>query len=403
MARAKAGDSPFWWLRWVPAAVITAILLWMLYVVGSVAIVPVLASFALAYLLDPLVTAAQKRGFSRSVAAILVLVAVSLAVTTFAAFVIPSLWHESVKASDKVSRFFTPQSAKEARRAIRKQSPMVDRMIGPRVEEFLKDPAAATGISSTWIAGGLSGFLAQAAAWADLFLVPFFVYYLLVSFQEWRSASEDLIPERFRPPLSRLLDEIGRILQSYVRGQLLIAVLMSGLYALGFLLFQVPAWAGIAAISGLLNAIPYVGTTIGFVLATALTLATGGGWWYVLGVLGVFICVQAIEGYVLTPRILGDRLNLHPMAVFLALLIGGKLFGLLGVILAVPVTAVAKVCLMFARELYKASYFYHQGENAPLPATAEPAERLAQAADVVLAEQEESTGDELLAPQEATR
>ena len=116
--------------------------------------------------------------------------------------------------------------------------------------------------------------------------------------------------------------------------------------------------------------------------------------------MGVFVVVQSIEGYILTPRILGRRLSLHPMAVFLGLLIGGKLFGLLGIILAVPTIAIAKVFLKFLRELYTGSYFYHAGD---ITAAEAPSlvleERLADAAETVLAEQIGSdSGDELLAP-----
>jgi hypothetical protein len=102
----------------------------------------------------------------------------------------------------------------------------------------------------------------------------------------------------------------------------------------------------------------------------------------------------------LTPRIIGTRLRLHPMAVFLGLLIGGKLFGLLGIILAVPTIAVSKVLLIFFRELYKGSYFYHAGDIHPAEAPSEVLEeRLAVAADTVLAEQVRAqSGDELLAP-----
>jgi predicted PurR-regulated permease PerM len=101
-----------------------------------------------------------------------------------------------------------------------------------------------------------------------------------------------------------------------------------------------------------LNVIPYIGTIFGLTIATGFTMADGGGFWRLVGVIGVFIAVQVIEGYFLTPRILGRRMNLHPMAVFLGMLIGGKLFGFLGIILAVPTIAVAKVFLMFSRELY---------------------------------------------------
>jgi predicted PurR-regulated permease PerM len=163
---------------------------------------------------------------------------------------------------------------------------------------------------------------------------------------------------------------------------------MAVFYAIGFWFLGVPAWAGIALISGLLNAIPYVGTVLGVILAGGFTLAGGGGFWDVAAVLGIFVGVQTLEGYVLTPKIMGDRLNLHPMAVFLGLLIGGKLFGFLGFILAIPTVAIGKVFFKFLRELYQASYFYHAGD---IHATHEPPDdiegKIADAAETVLADQ----------------
>lgn len=393
---------PFWWLRWVPAVILIILTLDLLYIVGSVAIVPVLASFAFAYILNPLVSYLGKRGVSRAVAAFVALLLVSLAAIGFLTFVIPDLWEQSISAGQKVMTYMTPENAHRQRAALRRYSPALDRIAGAKIEQFIGDPTSVIGAPNTWFAGGLSEFLSTAGTLFDLFLIPFFVYYILVDFPRWRDSFEDIIPPRFRDPFSRLFDEVGRILASYVRGQLLIAILMGVMYALGFVALGVPAWAGIAALAGLLNAIPYVGTVSGLVLATGFTLADGGGLWRIAGVVGVFIAVQSVEGYYLTPRILGGRLSLHPMAVFLGLLIGGKLFGVLGILLAVPTIAVAKVFLKFFRELYKASHFYHAGDLAPHETPSPMLEdRIADAADTVLAEQiSEETGDELFSPAE---
>jgi predicted PurR-regulated permease PerM len=397
---ASEAQSPFWWLRWVPAALVTVIVLYLFYVLGRVALIPLLASFALAYLLNPIVQKFEQRGLSRIFAATLTLLGVTLATIVFLTFVIPDLWTQSEVASQKLMPYFTPENAARQRHYLRRYSPLLDRVAGDRIEQVLRDPVAASGSPASWFAGGLSGVVSTAAASLDLLLVPFFVFYILIDFGKWRDSFEDLIPPRFRQPFSRLFDEVGRILESYVRGQLLIAVCMAVMYAIGFAVMSVPAWSGIAAIAGLLNAIPYVGTALGMLLAIGFTLADGGGLWRVAGVIGIFAVVQMIEGYWLTPRILGTRLNLHPMAVFLGILIGGKLFGLLGVILAIPTIAVTKVFLLFIRELYKGSQFYHNGEIAPHEAPSEILEeRIAEAAETVLAEQvNASSGDELLAP-----
>jgi predicted PurR-regulated permease PerM len=390
---------PFWWLRWVPAFTVAAIILYLLYEVGQVIIIPLLSSFALAYLLNPIVERIEAHGLSRPLAAVLALLMVAGALAALLWLIVPDLWTESVAAGDIVIQNFNPQKAREVGAKIREISPLAYRTFGWRVEQFLRSPNNLYEVTRTWFAGSLTNFLATASASLDLLLIPFFVYYILVDFRRWRDSSEDLIPPRFREPFTRLFDEVGRILQSYVLGQLMIAMIMGVLYAIGFWALGVPAWAGIALLSGLLNLIPYVGTGMGIVMASGFTFADGGGLWRIGGVVGVFVAVQSVEGYFLTPRILGGRLSLHPMAVFLGLLIGGKMFGFLGVLLAVPVIAVAQVFLKFLREIYKGSFFYHAGDAGPEEAPREAPQMLAKAADTVLAEQvEEQKGDELLAP-----
>lgn len=402
--------SPFWWLRWVPTVVVSAIILYFLYVIGAVVIVPILASFALAYLLNPIVYQGEKRGLSKTWAAIAAILLVGLVITAFMAYVVPDLWAETTKAGSRIVENFTPENAERQRAILRRYSPALERVAGERIENFLSDPvkfynenlttpAPATvdangNVTATSTSGG-SVILATLVSSLDLLLVPFFVFYILVDFGNWRETMENLIPPRFRDPFSRLFDESGRILESYVRGQLLIGLIMAICYALGFWALGVPAWAGIAMIAGLLNAIPYVGTILGIILACGFTIADGGKVWDVAAVLGVFVAVQSLEGYYLTPRILGGRLNLHPMAVFLGLLVGGKLFGLLGVILSIPAIAIGKVFFKFLRELYQASYFYHAGDLHPSEAPSENLEeRIADAAETVLAEQASQGAEE---------
>ena len=391
--------SPFWWLRWVPTTVLTLLLLYLTYVIGRVAIVPVLASFAIAYVMNPIVLVFEHRGVTRWVAALAAMAVVSLGIAGFLWFVIPDLWDEAAKAGDAVLANMNEGNARRARAELRELSPLLDRMIGYRLYLYIHSPDALTQASQSWVAGGLTGFLATAAGALDLLIIPFFVYYILVDFQSWRMSFDDLIPSRFGDAFTRLFDEVGRILQSYVLGQLLIAMIMAVLYAGGFALLGVPAWAGLAALSGFLNVVPYVGTGLGVILASGFTFAHTQDVWRIAGVVGVFIAVQMVEGYILTPRILGGRLSLHPMAVFLGLLIGGRLFGFLGVLLAVPVIAVAQVFFKFLREIYKASDFFRAGEIGPDPAPAPVEEVIAKAADTVLADQvDKQKGDEMLTP-----
>jgi predicted PurR-regulated permease PerM len=394
--------SPLWWFRWVPAALLTLLVLYLGYYVGRVAIIPVLASFAIAYVVNPIVEWFEARGLARAVAALLTLALVTVGMALFLWFVIPDLWAQSAKASDAVIRNLNETNARHVRQWMQDRIPLLDSIAGARLYTFLKSPAALTAAAQRFFTGGLGGIVATAANVFDLLIIPFFVYYILIDFDHWRQNFDELLPSRFREPFSRLFDEVGRILQSYVLGQLMIAMLMGAMYAVGFALLRVPAWAGLAALSGFLNVIPYVGTGSGLILASGFVFADTGQLWRVFGVIGVFGVVQSVEGYYLTPRILGGRLSLHPMAVFLGLLIAGRLFGLLGILLAVPTIAVMSVFLKFLREIYRASDVYRAGEIGPEAAPRPVEEVLSQAADTVLADQvSKQEGDEVLAPTKA--
>ena len=392
----------------MPTVLVSAIVLYLLYIAGSVVLAPVLASFALAYLLNPLVLQFEKRGLSRVVSALAAIGLVSLAITAFLAYVVPDLWAESSKAGQAIAEKFTPENAARQRAWLRRYSPALERVAGDKIELFLSDPVrfynenVTTQTTTIDEAGnvtrtnGTGTIISTVVSSLDMLLVPFFVFYILIDFARWRDSTEELIPPRFREPFSRMFDESGRILESYVRGQLVIALIMAVGYAIGFWFLGVPAWAGIAMIAGLLNMVPYFGTLFGFVLAASFTLAEGGGIWEIAGVLGVFVAVQSLEGYVLTPRILGGRLNLHPMAVFLGLLVGGKLFGMLGIILAIPSIAIGKVFIKFASELYRTSQFYRYGtEEIPSTPPDRVEEKIADAAETVLAEQKGNDGPDL--------
>jgi predicted PurR-regulated permease PerM len=285
---------PYWWLRWVPTVVISVLILYFLYVIGSVAIVPVLASFALAYLLNPIVLQGEKMGLSRTFSALTAILIVTLAIVAFLTYVVPDLWAESTKAGQKISENFTEENAKRQREFLKRYSPALERVAGEKIENFLSDPVTFyndnMGTSSVdengkvTVSGGGAAILQLLVSSLDLLLVPFFVFYILIDFPKWRDALENWIPPRFRDPFSRLFDESGRIMESYVRGQLLIGLIMAVCYAVGFWFLGVPAWAGIALIAGLLNAVPYIGTAIGIILASGFTLADGGGVWDIAAV-----------------------------------------------------------------------------------------------------------------------
>lgn len=224
--------------------------------------------------------------------------------------------------------------------------------------EFKQHPAALTSRIGGWLSKGLLGLVSVGSASLGLIIVPFFVYYLLLDLDRLKQLLENQIPLRHRGVGIRLFEEVGDVLRSYVRGRFLIACVIATIYSTGLLILRVPLWAGIGLIAGVIGIIPYLGVTSGLILALGFATLDGAGIGRLVGVLIVFVIAQLAEDYVLTPRIIGGKLALHPMLVFIALIVAGDLYGLLGLVLAIPALAVLKVFVRFFDELYLRSDLY---------------------------------------------
>lgn len=353
--------SPFWWVRWVPAAVLLAALVSFAVVAGSSVLVPLLLSFALVFMLEPLVEWFQRRKLSRNVSVLLALVTSVVVVIGALLALVPSALHDVHELVERV-----PTAIREGGARVQSVVEYAKTHLRPEVLERVQtaidgvrdDPSQITDAVGGWLMTGAFGLVNLGSAAIGLLIVPFFVYYLLLDLPNIRDGLDRRIPERFRPAGAKLFDEIGEVVRGYVRGRFLVAVGMSIIYALGLYILRVPLALGIGIVAGLIGIIPYLGVTTGAVLALAFALLDGAGPGRLVGVIVVFVIAQLAEDYVLTPRLIGDRLDLHPMLVFIALIIAGDLFGLIGLVLAIPVLAVCKVLVRFFDQLYQRSEFF---------------------------------------------
>jgi predicted PurR-regulated permease PerM len=176
-------------------------------------------------------------------------------------------------------------------------------------------------------------------------IVPVLVFYLMMDFRavgDWLLAR---IPVPRRAAVRPRLHRIDTMLGQFLRGQLMVAAILAGLYALGLTLAGVEAGATIGVIAGLGNMVPYLGFVVGITLALVVTFLTHFDVVHLLYVVAVFGAVQALEGTVISPRVLGERVGLHPIAVIFALFVGGDAFGFFGVLLGVPAAIAVKVAL----------------------------------------------------------
>ncbi len=356
-------NNPIEWMRWVPAGLLAIIFLVFVIIGGRIILVPILVSVALAYLLAPVVRWFERRGWSRQSSVLLGITMASLVMVLALIFVIPGVWKQLSQSYIQAEALVQNTSRQtELLEKIKQINPQLSDLVKEQFEKSKDnfDLGKILGWLGKWLQSGLFKLVDLTGSILDLLLIPFFIYYLLADYRSMRERVDRLIPPRFRPVTAGLISQINQVLSSYVRSQLLIALAMGAMYSTGFMILRVPLGFTLGMLSGLLNFIPYLGTLTGFALSLLFVALDGGGIWRIVGVLVVFIVVQSIEGYYLTPKLLGSRLNLHPMWVLVGLVVGGNLFGLLGIILAVPVIAVAKVVLGFLEEIYEQSSFYRR-------------------------------------------
>ncbi len=348
-------------MRWIPLALLALVFCAAFFISARIILIPMLCSLALAYLLAPVVVWFEKRGWSRSSSVLLTISGVMMTLVLSLIFILPGLWGQLTKSYDQARTLVAGRS-----RGI----PLLDKVkqINPQAYDYLELKIKESrytdlrsrifGMAGAWLQKGLFQLVDVTASIMDLLLIPFFVYYLLVDYGAIGERFDRLVPPRHRAVASTLLSRINFVISSYVRNQLIIAMVMGVLYAIGFMIARVPLAISIGLLSGLLNFIPYLGTLTGLGLSLSFVALDGGGWPRIIGVVAIFAIVQSLEGYYLTPKLLGGSLDLHPMWVLIGLMIGGSLFGILGIILAVPVIAIAKVVLNFLEEIYQQTDFY---------------------------------------------
>jgi predicted PurR-regulated permease PerM len=377
--------SPLNWMRWVPVAILALVVVGALLFGARIVLVPLLSSVALAYLMAPIANWFERRGWSRSTASILALISATLVTVLLLIFILPNLWAQLHHSYEQGRALVTDQARVDRTlERVRQMSPAAYKYLQDAIGD-LDDPAKEAqlrGMAVAWLQRGLFGLVNLTTSIVDLLLIPFFVFYLLCDYREVRSRIDSLIPPRHRAITGDLIHQLNRVISTYIRSQMLIGLTMGVLYGIGFMILRVPLGLTIGLAAGLLNFIPYLGTLIGLVLALGFVALDGAGFGRISGVLGIFAAVQMLEGYYLTPRFLSTSLNLHPMLVLLGLMIGGSLFGLLGIILAVPVVAAGKVILDLLETHYRESAFYRRTTSELLTEAGNPAELMTDSAPV---------------------
>ncbi|ROL66784.1 AI-2E family transporter [Pseudomonas protegens] len=349
---------------WLGGVLLVCGLVYLLHPILS----PFLVALLLAYLFDPLVDRLEKWGLSRTWGVVAVFALFTLIVMTLLLVLVPMLAKQLLRLYE-----LAPQMLDWVQHSA---MPWVQSRLG-LADGFWKFDKVKAAISehmgqTTDIVGVV---LSQATAsglaligWlANLVLIPVVSFYLLRDWDLMMAKIRSLLPRNREERVMSLAGECHEVLGAFVRGQLLVMLALGVIYAAGLMLVGLELGLLIGLIAGLAAIVPYMGFVIGIGAALVAGLFQFGGDLYpMLGIVAVFMVGQALEGMVLTPLLVGDRIGLHPVAVIFAILAGGELFGFTGVLLALPVAAVIMVLVRHVHDLYKDSDLYSGAEDPEL-------------------------------------
>ena len=329
----------------------------VLYVLKDV-LLPFVAGFLVAYMADPLVRRLTRVGLGRAIASMIAILLFFLAATGLLLMTVPILRTQIVTFAQRL-----PSYIERARSLIEPMLETLHTRFGlTSLEDLSKLASSQASEALGWIATLLAGLVTGGAAIVNIislmFITPLVAYYLL---RDWPKVMERLdhwLPRAEAGTIRGQLLEIDRTLDGFVRGQATVCLVLAIFYAVGLSLAGLDFGVLVGIFAGVASFIPFLGAFGGGLLSIGLALIQFPTWNPVFVVAGIFVFGQVLEGYVLTPKLVGDRVGLHPVWVIFALMVGGALFGFLGLLLAVPVAAAVGVLVRFAVARYLDSPFY---------------------------------------------
>lgn len=324
----------------------------------SAILLPFILAFVLAYFLDPLVIKLTRRRWNRGWAAGAVVSGFCVFVIALFLILIPVLQTQVLAFMVKVPGMVALVWSK-----IKLLITYTQHTISPDQMYQLSDAVSQTafGVLNS-IGNGLLSVLTGSVVVFNvvslLLITPVVLFYVL---KDWDQVSENiknLVPPKHKKEVGSVWQEINRTLSGFIRGQVSVCLALAVYYAIGLSVIGLELGALIGMIAGILSFIPYFGFLTGVVLSVLLAFSQGAGWGLWIGLLVVFIIGQVLESYVLTPKLVGENVGLHPVWVIFALLAGGVLFGFVGILVAVPVAAVIGVLVRRAIKWYESSPVY---------------------------------------------
>ncbi|MGE4219298.1 MAG: AI-2E family transporter [Alphaproteobacteria bacterium] len=339
-------------------------LLLILWVLGDI-MLPFVAGFVLAYFLDPVCDWLQRRGLSRVMATALVTIAFVLLAALVLALLVPMLYGQLADFLSRLPHYLDILHDRAA--------PLlhwVSESLGLGNDEAMGSAATSQIGDAAKFGGQLLGRVASSlgaavGALSVVAITPIVTFYLLRDWDRIVTKIDSWLPRQHADTIREQARLADRALAGFVRGQFLVCIILGTFYAVALTVAGLDFGMIVGLVAGLISFIPYVGSLVGLVLSVGMAVVQFDDWTSVLIVAGIFFAGQAVEGNVLTPKLVGDRVNVPAVWIMFALLAGGSLFGFVGVLLAVPMAAVIGVAVRFALDRYLNSALYAGGSVHP--------------------------------------
>lgn len=353
-------DSRRW--VWWGVALVFALFVYFLHPI----LTPFLVAIVLAYMFDPVVDRLERLGLSRTWGVVTVFTLFTVIVTALVLVLVPLLAKQLMKLYQLAPQVLdwlqhTAMPWAQSKFGLSDGFWKFDK-IKAAITEHMGEASDVVGVvlsQATASSLALIGFL------ANLVLIPVVAFYLLRDWDIMLAKIRGLLPRDREEQIVSLAKECHDVLGAFVRGQLLVMLALGVIYSAGLMLVGLELGLLIGLMAGIAAIVPYMGFIIGIGAALIAGLFQFGSDLYpMLGIVAVFMVGQALEGTVLTPLLVGDKIGMHPVAVIFAILAGGELFGFTGVLLALPVAAVIMVLIRHVQDMYKESHVY-KGEEDP--------------------------------------
>ena len=352
------GDMTHQSKSWLIAGAASIIaLVWLL----SPILTPFFLGLLIAYLGQPVVDRLSRTGRSRTTGVLFVFLMVTIILCGLLLLALPQLFSELADLIQRAPAIVDYLSERiEVRLGALLGAGALDAFDAKMLKDWMSDWGQ---IRRMLVAGGKELFASGAAlfgALATAALTPVVAFYFMRDWPELIAGTRRLIPKSVLPRVGSLASECDSILTGFFAGQFMVMLALATIYSVGLLALGVKGGLAIGVIAGLLSIVPYLGGVIGLTIGLLSALYQFQDWFHPSMVLLVFMVGQVIESTVLTPWLVGDRIGLHPVAVIFALMAGGQLFGLVGVLIALPVAAVIVVAL---KQVLSASSEFEFGES----------------------------------------